>query len=222
MVDKRDAGRYGTRKRLMADTTSVVRRADESGIPLLLVRIVLGGLFIYMGVNKIGDPVDFLKLIRSYEMAPETPPYFLNGIAVILPWLEVVCGIALVLGLWVRGAAALIAAMLCVFTPVVLVRALQIHSAEGTPFFKIAFDCGCGAGVEIIWIKVLKNTGLLILSVLAILSRSRRFSLTALINRRSAVAATRRPGISTACSTDEQGGDTRDLAAVAAGTTDRT
>ena len=165
----------------VAANKSFVRRADESGIPLLLIRLVLGGLFIYMGAMKIADPVDFLRMIRAYGIAPETPPYFLNGIAIVLPWLEVVCGIAIVLGLWVRGATALIVIMLLVFTPVVLFRALQIYSAEGTPFFKIAFDCGCGAGVEIIWIKLCKNTGLLLLSLLALLSRSRRFRLTAFI-----------------------------------------
>jgi len=165
----------------MAASKSIIRRADESGVPLLLVRLVLGGLFIYMGAMKIADPVDFLRMIRAYGLAPETPPYFLNGTAIVLPWLEVVCGIALVLGLWVRGATALIVIMLLAFTPVVLMRALQIHSAEGTPFFKITFDCGCGTGVEIIWIKLCKNTGLFLLSVLALLSRSRRFRLTALI-----------------------------------------
>ena len=167
----------------IAANRSFLRRADQSGIPLLLVRLVLGGLFVYMGAMKVADPVDFLRLIRAYGMAPEAPPYLLNSIAIVLPWLEVVCGIALLLGLWVRGAAALIVIMLLLFTPVVLIRALQIYSAEGTPFFKIAFDCGCGTGVEIIWIKLFKNTGLLLLGVLALLSRSSRFGLTALIDR---------------------------------------
>lgn len=204
----------------MVGTTSIIRRSNKSGIPLLLIRLVLGSLFIYMGVNKVSDPIDFLRLIHAYGMAPETPPYLLNGAAIVLPWLEVLCGIALVLGLWVRGAAVLIAAMLCVFTPVVLARALQIHSAEGTPFFKIAFDCGCGNGVEIIWIKVFKNTGLLLLSLLALLLRSRRFGLAALRVRRRAADVGCRPGAPAVCYADEHDGDSEDLSAVPAGTTD--
>ncbi len=162
----------------MAANKSIIRRADESGVPLLLIRVLLGGLFIYMGVMKIGDPADFLKQVRAFEMLPETPPYFLNATAIILPWLEVFCGVALIVGFWLRGAAALIAIMLCVFTPAIFLRALAIHNTDGTPFFQIAFDCGCGTGEVIIWKKLLGNAGLLLVSLLALVSRSRRFSLT--------------------------------------------
>jgi len=74
----------------MKATPSLLHKADTTGLPLLLIRLFLGGLFIYMGVHKVEDPVAFLKLIRMYEMVPESPPYFLNGIAVVLPWLPLV------------------------------------------------------------------------------------------------------------------------------------
>jgi uncharacterized membrane protein YphA (DoxX/SURF4 family) len=167
---------------------SIFRRIDESGIPLLLARLVGGGLFIYMALPKIGEPSDFLKLTRLYHIVPESPPYFLNGIAIVLPWLEIVCGAALVLGIFVRGASALIALMLAVFTPVILFRALSIHAEQGTPFLEIAFDCGCGAGVQIIWRKLLANTGLFLLSILPLLSRSRRFCLALWFERRRPAA----------------------------------
>jgi uncharacterized membrane protein YphA (DoxX/SURF4 family) len=168
----------------MAAIRSLVRRADESGIPMLLIRMFLGVFFIYSAVVKIGEPIDFLKQIRLYGLLPEAPSYFLNGTAVLLPWLELTCGIALVLGLWIRSASTTIGLMLLAFTPAIFLRAMAIHNSEGIPFFEIEFDCGCGMGVEIIWIKLCKNTGLFLLVILAVLSRSRRFSLDVWLDRR--------------------------------------
>ena len=172
----------------MSSAKSIIRRADESGIPLLLIRLFLGGFFIYTGLVKIGDPIDFLRQIRSYHLLPETPPIFLNGTAIVLPWLEVLCGIGLILGVSIRGAAALIAAMLCIFTPAIFLRAMVIHNTEGTPFFQIAFDCGCGTGDDIIWQKLLANIGLLVVSVVALLLRSHRFTFWGLNRCRAAAA----------------------------------
>ena len=137
----------------MNTTLSLIKKADAGGLPLLIARILLGGTFIYMGVHKVLDPVEFLKLIRQYEMVPESPPYFLNGMAVVFPWLEIVSGTALLLGMYVRGSVAMMAVMLCVFTPVIFIRAMHIHATEGIPFTQVEFDCGCGAGVVVIWTR---------------------------------------------------------------------
>jgi hypothetical protein len=47
----------------------------------------------------------------------------------------------------------------------------------------VAFDCGCGSGVVIIWKKLLENLGLFTLAVLLTLSRSRKFTLASLLDR---------------------------------------
>ena len=148
---------------------------DGSGIPLLLARLVLAAMFIYMGVIKLTEPFDFLKQVRMYHMLPESPPLFMNTTAIVLPWLEIVAGIALIIGFSLRGAAAMIGIMLCVFTPAILVRALAIQAEKGISFFEIAFDCGCGSGSVVIWTKLLTNAGLFALVVIALSSRSRRY-----------------------------------------------
>ena len=169
----------------MTRRRSYLQRLDDAAIPLpVLVRLFLGGYFIYAGVNKVLDPFVFLKSVRLYAMLPEEPAVFLNSTAVILPWLEIVCGAALVLGFFQRGAGLLIALMICVFTPAIFLRTLEVMSAENLTFFQIKFDCGCGTGDEIIWIKILKNTGLLLVALFAVFSRSRRLSLAALLARR--------------------------------------
>ncbi len=166
-----------------------------SSAPPVIVRVFLGVLFTYMGAMKIADPVGFLKQAYMYGILTEDPAYFLNGIALVLPWLEFLCGVALILGVMIRGAAAQITIMLCIFTPAIFLRALTIHHTEGTPFFEIAFDCGCGTGAVIIWKKLAANIGLLLLAGFALLSRSRQFTLEGLLHAcRSRTASWRRGG----------------------------
>lgn len=161
--------------------TSLMRRLDETGVPLLLARLILGGVFIYMGAVKLDDPVAFLKLINQYKM--NLSPMFLNSVAVVLPWFEILCGTALLLGIFVRGAAGLIAVMLLAFTPVVLIRAFGMMAAEGIRFMDVKFDCGCGGGEVYIWKKTIENSVLFLLSLLALFSCSRRFTLAKLLSR---------------------------------------
>lgn len=169
----------------MSDSRSIFRRLDEFTIPFpLIVRLILGGMFIYMGLLKLDNPVEFLKQIRLYEALPEDPPYYLNGTAIVLPWLEVLCGVGLIIGLWIRGAALQLTIMLLVFTPAVFLRAMDIHNTEGTPFFAVKFDCGCGTGEVIIWQKLLGNVGLILLALFSLCSRSRRLTLASYLQRR--------------------------------------
>src|ERR1043166_6103552 len=72
----------------------------------VLVRCILGALFIYMGLNKALHPVEFLKLVRQYEVLHT--PLLLNMVASTLPWFEIFCGLLLVLGVGVRGAAVML------------------------------------------------------------------------------------------------------------------
>jgi uncharacterized membrane protein YphA (DoxX/SURF4 family) len=153
------------------------QRLDRSGIPLLAARLILGATFIYMGYKKIGDPVGFLKQVRMYEMIPEGTPFPLNSVAIILPWMEVATGVALLLGLALRGAALIQLVMLVMFTGAIFLRTMHIMKAESTPFLQIAFECGCGSGVVVIWKKLLSNLGLCLLTFIPLLSHSRRFCL---------------------------------------------
>jgi len=156
---------------------SLWQRLDRSGIPLLAARLMLGTMFIWMGCKKIGEPIVFLKQVRLYHMVPESVPALLNSIAIILPWIEVVTGSALILGIALRGSALIQLVMLIIFTGAIFLRALNVNRVEGTPFFQIVFDCGCGAGPVTIWKKLLENLGLCLLTFIPLLSRSRRFCL---------------------------------------------
>jgi len=146
--------------------------ADLAGV---LGRWLLGGLFIYMGLNKALHPVDFLKLVRQYELVAH--PYLLNSIAAALPWFEVFCGLLLVAGVAVRGAALMLALMLVPFSLVVLDRALGIAATQGIPFCSVKFDCGCGTGEVLICRKLVENTLLLLLALWLLCGVGTRFAL---------------------------------------------
>jgi uncharacterized membrane protein YphA (DoxX/SURF4 family) len=130
-------------------------------------RIVLGALFLYMGLIKVQHPVEFLKLLREYNLTEHA--LFLNLVAATLPWFEVFTGILLVCGIAVRGAGVVSLGMLVPFTIVVAQRAAAIHAAQGTPFCGIRFDCGCGGGEVLICRKLAENVGLMILALIVAL-----------------------------------------------------
>ena len=140
----------------------------------------LGGVFIYMGINKaLPHPEYFLNLVRQYDLV--TSPFLLNSIAAALPWFEVYCGLLLLLGVAVRGSGLVMAAMLVPFTLMVLKRALVIAATQGIPFCAVKFDCGCGAGEVGICHKLVETSVLLLLSAWMLTGRGRslclRFSL---------------------------------------------
>jgi uncharacterized membrane protein YphA (DoxX/SURF4 family) len=128
----------------------------------VLARWLLGALFLYMGLNKALHPVEFLKLVRQYEVLSN--PLLLNSIVAVLPWLEAFCGLLLLTGVAVRGAAVMLLSMLVPFTLLVFKRALAIHATGGAPFCAISFDCGCGAGEVVICTKLVENCALTFLS----------------------------------------------------------
>ena len=180
----------------MSRPESFLARADRSGWPLLLARLALGVMFVWMGVAKIIDPVEFLKLMRQYHALPESPAYYMNTVAVVLPWAETVCGVALLLGLAVRGAGIVSVIMLAFFTPMIFMRGLELYAGGGgefATFCAVNFDCGCGAGVVFVCNKTAENCGLLLAALVAAASRSRRFCLSRLFVRHPAPA---RPRIS--------------------------
>jgi uncharacterized membrane protein YphA (DoxX/SURF4 family) len=68
----------------------------------LASRIILGGIFIYAGVIKILDPAGFARDVSNYRMLPDL---LVNPFAVVLPWIEVLAGLSLLLGIWVPAAS---------------------------------------------------------------------------------------------------------------------
>ena len=135
-------------------------------------RVFLGVLFVYTGLVKAFQPVEFLKLLREYNLTENS--LLLNFIAGTLPWFEVFTGLLLLLGIGVRGAGLLALAMLVPFTLAVAQRAAAIHAANGTAFCGIRFNCGCGTGEVLICRKLVENVGLILLAAIVAFVRAPR------------------------------------------------
>jgi uncharacterized membrane protein YphA (DoxX/SURF4 family) len=143
---------------------------------LLVVRALVGGYLVYSGWVKAVDPVEFLKLVRLYELTTE--PFLLNLVAGGLPWFEVFCGLLLLLGVGVRGTALVVSLLLIAFTAVVWQRALGILEGGELAFCAIRFDCGCGAGEVAVCRKLVENGILIGLGLWLMVGRPSRWALS--------------------------------------------
>lgn len=98
---------------------------------LLLLRLTIGGLFLFAAVLKIQDPLQFYFSIKGFQILPE---HILQPLAFMVPWIEVVCGLALLTGTWAKAAALVIGGMLLVFMGAILSVIVRTD---------IHVECGC-------------------------------------------------------------------------------
>ena len=96
----------------------------------LAARWILGLTFIYASLHKILSPADFAKIVYGYGLFPEI---FINLIAIIIPFLELVAGFALIIGFYPRSAAITISGLLLAFIAALTINLIRGHE----------FDCGC-------------------------------------------------------------------------------
>jgi putative oxidoreductase len=110
---------------------------------LLFIRVVLGILFIYSGVMKIIDTNFFVKSLENYKLLPVEA---LNIFALIIPWLELIIGILLLLGIFVKEGALLGSIMMVIF-----IVAIIIALSRG-----LNIECGCFGTADASKIGLLK------------------------------------------------------------------
>lgn len=95
-----------------------------------ILEFIVGGIFIYAGVIKALDPVRFANDIDNYKILPWAISVRL---AFYLPWLEIFCGLALVLRILYRGGLSILSALIGIF--IVATIAAKIRGLDIT--------CGC-------------------------------------------------------------------------------
>ena len=95
-----------------------------------ILRLLLGGTFVVAAATKIADPAEFVAAIHHFRLLPY-PAALILGL--YLPWLELVCGLA-VLVRWRERAATWLPLLLTV----VFVGALASALARG-----LDLSCGC-------------------------------------------------------------------------------
>ncbi len=120
-----------------------------------LCRLSLSAVFIYAAYEKIINPDEFAETINNYRLFPL---FTIGPLALVLPWLELICAFFVLFGLWLKPASFILALLLIGF-----IAAVSFNLYRG-----LDFECGCfgsgadrQAGWNLIW-----QDGLLLLASL--------------------------------------------------------
>jgi uncharacterized membrane protein YphA (DoxX/SURF4 family) len=115
----------------------------------VLARLILGIVFIYASIDKIFHPGQFAEIIHNYQILPYL---LINPTAIILPWLELILGVFLLIGIWLPGTVFLTNLLLAVFLGAMvfnLARGLDIHCG----CFSTTVDLG-DAAAPMVWYAI--------------------------------------------------------------------
>lgn len=134
----------------------------------LVVRLFVGIVFIYASIDKIADPGQFARIVYNYHMVPGA---LINIFALILPWVEMICGVSLIIGVYKEGSVLLLNLMVLAF-----IIGISINIFRG-----VDLECGCftvsskarGSALNLL----IRDIGLLALTIYLFFSKSKRFDL---------------------------------------------
>lgn len=121
----------------------------------ILMRIALGGIFVWASYDKIANPRGFAEVVYNYMILPDR---LINLTAIILPWLELFTGLSLIFGVFIRGGLAISLFLLITFTGAILANIIR----------GIDISCGCfttnqkEATPLAMWLDVLRDLGMTI------------------------------------------------------------
>jgi uncharacterized membrane protein YphA (DoxX/SURF4 family) len=129
------------------------------------IRIVLGIVFLYACAAKIIHPAAFASIIADYQLLPAS---LVAPTAVIFPWIEAACGLALACDRFEKGAALLVALMMVIFIGITLYNGYR----------GLNIACGCfslaAAKPTSIGLHILRNLVILAAAVWVLLAPVRR------------------------------------------------
>jgi putative oxidoreductase len=101
----------------------------------LPARLYLGYVFLWACWHKILDPAAFALDVATYQLLPLP---LINLLALVLPWVELLAGAMLVVGLRVRAAALLVVGMMAAF---MVALGWALHQG-------LEMSCGCFAAAS--------------------------------------------------------------------------
>ncbi|MDP9342043.1 MAG: DoxX family protein [Actinomycetota bacterium] len=118
-------------------------------------RLLLGLIFLRVGLAKMGNRTAFTRAVQSYRLAPAPLSEWIGR---WLPILETALGVLLVLGIEQRLTGWTVTGLLILFG-----AAVSVNLVRGR-----AIDCGCSGGTapkSITWWTVARNGGLTAMSM---------------------------------------------------------
>ena len=138
----------------MSRVRSVVTGILSSEYLAFILRLFVGYYFIYSSMSKIPYPAQFADLLAAYRLFPYP---FVNLFAVVVPWVELVTGLFIIIGLRTRATAIIIILLYITFNV-----AVGLNVIAESPI-----TCGCHdtVGEPVTWMKVAKNTVWLLFTI---------------------------------------------------------
>ena len=156
------AGKTGHQKDLILKNQNNLKHFYSNHWLLLTARVILSLVFIFAGIEKISDPESFAVAIINYRIFPI---FTVNLIAIILPWLELIAGLLLLLGISIKENSAIILTLMSVFTLLIIAAVLR----------GLDIECGCfgtSDSREVGILKIFENLFLILLSIQLLLFSS--------------------------------------------------
>jgi len=114
----------------------------ESVVLQMPLRVGLGGLFVYAAFMKLGNIQAFAFAIKGFKVVDaDKHGHLIISAAYTMPWIEMIAGVLLVLGIWTRAASLTIALMLVFF----IAALLHVIYTPG-----IDADCSCFGDMNLV------------------------------------------------------------------------
>ena len=141
-------------------TISIIQKTRDIGYAVC--RILLGAVFVYACWEKILNPAAFERIIANYQIVSAGTGRLT---ALFLPYLELVCGVCLIINRWPRGSALIAAGMMVVF-----MGALGYAIYHG-----IDVHCGCftlnEGATGSMWLNLVRDVIFLAMAVWVLVNR---------------------------------------------------
>ncbi|MFI5372811.1 MAG: MauE/DoxX family redox-associated membrane protein [Candidatus Eisenbacteria bacterium] len=141
------------------ETAGGIRRLAPTAAMVRIAQLAIGVVFLWAALGKIGDIGEFARQVHNFHLSPLWSEHL---IAMTLPWVELVAGLALLTGLRARAGAVVVLVLMLVFT--VAVGAAWARGLD--------FRCGCFGKASASAIgpaKFAENLGLLALATVSAL-----------------------------------------------------
>ena len=138
-------------------------RLLRNGHLIRICRIVMGLLFIVAALAKIGDVAAFSTQIHNFRMIPVALE---NLVAMTLPWIELLAGLSLLIGIRPRSGGMIVTVLMAFF-----LVAVAIAMARG-----LDIECGCFGTADATTVglsKLAQNAVMLVLAFIATLAPAR-------------------------------------------------
>lgn len=158
----------------MSNNAFITRWSNLTPMGVLITRleVALAGLFLFAAYHKIGEqnsPTVFANSVKAFKVFDTSAASGELGVRLatsVTPWVEAVAAALLLLGIWARAAASVLALMLVVF--IALIYRAIVNELD--------LKCGCFGEMspfcseKVGWCNIIQNTIMLAAALLIALT----------------------------------------------------